>query len=471
MRAASSASSRGRGLLELLGRLGQQVGAHGGGRRALLERPHPAGRAPSMSLLLPGRGAGHQLDAGPHAGDRLVGRVAAEHRRPALPQRRLLLVQRRQRRLELRPLLRAAGRLLGLGRGQLAGQAGRLGLERRDHVDVGRGVERGDDRPAPLAQHGRACPGPARPGPAPGPSALARSSSRRDDSSAVVEVASASSCSRRLVQLALLVAADGQALRGGPAAGRQVGQLGAGQVAAHGQQLGGDRVVRAGGGGLALEGADLAPDLAHQVAQALEVLGRGGQAALGPLPAPAVLEHPGRLLDDGPAVLGAGVEHRVELALADDHVLLAADARVAQQLLDVEQPAGRPVDGVLAVAGAEQRPGDGDLGQVDGQLARGVVDGERHLGPAELGPRRGPGEDDVLHLGRAQRAGPLGAEHPGHGVDDVGLAAPVGTDDHGDPGLELQHGRVGEGLEALHAERLQEHSGRPYRVPTRAAGA
>ena len=30
----------------------------------------------------------------------------------------------------------------------------------------------------------------------------------------------------------------------------------------------------------------------------------------------------------------------------------------------------------------------------------------------------------------------LGAEHPRDGVDDVGLAAPVGTDDDGDPGLE-----------------------------------
>ena len=144
------------------------------------------------------------------------------------------------------------------------------------------------------------------------------------------------------MELTLLVAADGQVLCRGPAAGRQVGQLGAGEVAAHRQQLRDDRVVRAGGGGLALQGADLAPDLAHQVAQALEVLGRGGQSALGPLAAAAVLEHPRRLLDDGPAVLGPGVEHRVELALADDHVLLAADARVAQELGDVEQPARAP---------------------------------------------------------------------------------------------------------------------------------
>ena len=172
------------------------------------------------------------------------------------------------------------------------------------------------------------------------------------------------------------------------------------------------RVVRPGGGGLALEGPDLAPHLAHQVAQPLQVLGRARQPALGPLAAAAVLEHAGRLLDDGPAVLGPGVEHGVQLALADDHVLLAPDPRVGEQLLDVEQPAGRAVDGVLAVARAEQRAGDGDLGQVDGQLARGVVDGQRHLGPAQGGPRRGPGEDDVLHLWPSAATGAPGPREP-----------------------------------------------------------
>ena len=59
----------------------------------------------------------------------------------------------------------------------------------------------------------------------------------------------------------------------------------------------------------------------------------------------------------------------------------------------------------------------------------------------ERRPLRGPGEDDVLHLGRAHRARPLGAEHPGHGVDDVGLAAAVRADHDRDPGLELEGGR------------------------------
>ena len=213
--------------------------------------------------------------------------------------------------------------------------------------------------------------------------------------------------------------------------------------------------------GLALEGPDLAPDLSDQVAESLEVLRRRRQPALGPLPAAAVLEHAGGLLDDGAAVLGPGVEDGVELALADDHVLLAAHARVAEQFLDVEQPAGCAVDGVLAVARAEQGPCDGDLGQVDGELARRVVDGEGDLGAAELGARRGAREDDVLHFGGAQRARPLGPQDPGHRVDDVGLAAPVGADDDGDPRFELQHRRVGEGLEALHAERLEEHRGDP----------
>ena len=123
--------------------------------------------------------------------------------------------------------------------------------------------------------------------------------------------------------------------------------------------------VAAGGVGLALERPELAADLAQQVLEPVEVLLGGGQAALAPLLAPAVLEHAGRLFDDRPPVLGAGVEHRVDLALADDHVLLATHAAVAQQLLDVEQPAGHAVDGVLAVAAAEQRAGDGDLGELD----------------------------------------------------------------------------------------------------------
>ena len=229
-------------------------------------------------------------------------------------------------------------------------------------------------------------------------------------------------------------------------------QLRAGHVEPHGPQLVGQAGVGTGGGGLALEGADLALDFADQVEEPLEVLLGRGQPPLGPLAATAVLEHAGRLLDDGPPVLGPGLQDGVEVALADDHVLLATHAGVGEELLDVEEPAGGPVDRVLAVARPEQRPGDGDLGQVGGQLAGAVVDGERDLGPSEGRPVGRAHEDDVLHLRRAHRAGALGPEHPGHGVHHVGLAAPVGTDHDGDAGLEFEHRRVGEGLESFEGE-------------------
>ena len=147
------------------------------------------------------------------------------------------------------------------------------------------------------------------------------------------------------------------------------------------RQLGDEVAVAAGGVGLALERPELAAHLAQEVAEAGEVALGGGEAALGLLLALAVLQDAGRLLDDEAALLGPGVEHRVDLALADDHVLLAADAGVGEQLLDVEQPARHAVDGVLAVAGAEQRAGDRDLGELDRQQARRVVDGERRPRP------------------------------------------------------------------------------------------
>ena len=77
-----------------------------------------------------------------------------------------------------------------------------------------------------------------------------------------------------------------------------------------------------------------------------------------------------------------------------------------------------------------------------------------------------PHEDDVLHLGRPHRAGTLGTEHPRHGVDDVRLAAAVRAHDDGHARLELEHGRIGEGLESFEGEGLQEHRALTLPAPT-----
>ena len=213
----------------------------------------------------------------------------------------------------------------------------------------------------------------------------------------------------------------------------------------------------AGGLGLAAERAELAADLTGEVVDPGEVGLHRLELAERLLLALAVLEDAGRLLDEAAALLGGRAQHGVELALADDDVHLAADAGVGEQLLDVEQPAGGAVDGVLGAAVAEHRPRDRDLGVVDRQRAVGVVDGQRDLGATQRRTAGGAGEDDVLHLAAAQALGALLPHHPGERVDDVGLAGAVGPDDAGDARLEAHRGRRGEGLEALQGQALDVH--------------
>ena len=117
-----------------------------------------------------------------------------------------------------------------------------------------------------------------------------------------------------------------------------------------GLELLGQAAVAAGGVGLALQRLEVPPDLLHEVAEPLEIDRRRLEAPLGLLLALAVLEDPGRLLDDGPPVLRAGLEDGVEAPLAHDHVLGAAHPGVGEQLGDVEEPARLAVDGVARLA-------------------------------------------------------------------------------------------------------------------------
>ena len=237
----------------------------------------------------------------------------------------------------------------------------------------------------------------------------------------------------------------------------QGGDLPAGDVHPQAVELGRQLAVALRRLSLAFEWAQLATDLAQQVLEAQQARFRRVEAALRLLLALAELEHAGRFLDDRPPVLGASVEHGVDLSLADDHVLLTADASVGQQLLDVEEAAWHVVDGVLAVAAAEQRSLDGHLGELDRQDAGGVVDRQADLGTAECRSARRPGEDDVVHLLAAHGRRRLGAEHPGDGIDDVRLARAVRSDDDRDARLQLERRGVGERLEALEGQRSQEH--------------
>ena len=149
---------------------------------------------------------------------------------------------------------------------------------------------------------------------------------------------------------------------------------------------------------------------------------------------------------------GLAFNTAVDLTLADDDVLLAADAGVAEQFLNVEQPTCDAVDRILTLAGAEQDASHGDLRELDGQQSRRVVDGEGHLGPTQRRPLGGTREDHIVHLLAAHRAGSLSAQHPGDRVDHIGLARPVGSDHDRDPWLQLEGGRVGERFESFEGQ-------------------
>ena len=119
-------------------------------------------------------------------------------------------------------------------------------------------------------------------------------------------VSSASSCSSVAVSCGQVV---------GEQAGPRVAQVGL------------DRLRAAGDLGLPAERAELAADLGGEVGEAGEVGLHRVELAERLLLALAVLEDARRLLDEAAPLLGRGAQHGVELALPDDDVHLAADAR------------------------------------------------------------------------------------------------------------------------------------------------
>ena len=314
----------------------------------------------------------------------------------------------------------------------------RLGLERGDHRRVEQPPDVALGRPPPLGQHGGRGPGPA-----PGAARIAATTSARSEPPTAVSRASAASTS--VSSLASVARSSASRCAGGRLVAGERGQsclqrgdLAAGEEAAAAPAA---RPIsspwRRAASAWRSSGRSWRRTSRSRSCRRSRLRLGGLQPALGLLLALAELEDAGRLLDDRPPVLGPGVEDGVDLPLADDDVLLAADAGVGEQLLDVEQAAGHAVDGVLALARPEQDAADRDLGELDRQEAGRVVDRDADLGPSEGGALVGAGEDDVVHLLAAHRARGLRTEHPGDGVHHVRLAAAVRPHDHRDTRLQL----------------------------------
>ena len=114
----------------------------------------------------------------------------------------------------------------------------------------------------------------------------------------------------------------------------------------------------------------MASNFAQQVLCAQQVCLGALEAAFGFLFALAVFQHARRLFDDCPSIFGSRIQHRIDLPLAHDHVLLPTDAGIRQQFLHVEQAARHAVDGVFTFSGAEEGAADSDFREVNRQEAR-----------------------------------------------------------------------------------------------------
>ncbi|OQB34958.1 MAG: hypothetical protein BWY09_02494 [Candidatus Hydrogenedentes bacterium ADurb.Bin179] len=164
------------------------------------------------------------------------------------------------------------------------------------------------------------------------------------------------------------------------------------------------------------------------------------------------------LLEDFAAVLRAGAEDLVDPPLLHEGIGGGPDAGVHEEALDILEPAGGFIEEILALAGAEDTAGDGDLVEFGAEDGFAIGEGDVDLGHAEGFADIGAVEDTIFHLGAAEGAGAGFAQHPADGVGDVAFATAVGPDDGGEAGLELEPGFIGKTLEPRDIQPFQMHN-------------
>ena len=208
--------------------------------------------------------------------------------------------------------------------------------------------------------------------------------------------------------------------------------------------------------GLALQAARLPPHLVDDVGQAQQVVLGALQLVQRLFLLGLVLRDAGRLVEDHPALQRPRVDDGVDLALLQHAVAVRPHAGVHAQAGDVLQAALGVVQQVLALAGAEEAARDAHLVEIDRQVALRVVENQVH--PCHAGGLQAAGavEDHVAHARPAHALGALLAQDPADRVEDVRLAAPVGANDDRYPRVEINGRLVGETLEAVQLQPLEE---------------
>ena len=197
------------------------------------------------------------------------------------------------------------------------------------------------------------------------------------------------------------------------------------------------------------ERLDLHFQLGDFVSDAQQIVLRRRKTALRFLAAVAAFGDARRLLKNLAPVGAFDGKDLINPALPNVGIALTAEAGVHQQLVDIAQARRLLVDIVFALARAVIPAGNHDLRRFDLECAVLIIQHERRLGKADGRPLLRAAENNVLHLGAAQRPGALLAHDPADGVGNIGFSAAVRADDRCDIAPELQHRFIWKGLEAL----------------------
>ena len=235
----------------------------------------------------------------------------------------------------------------------------------------------------------------------------------------------------------------------------QADRLGAADVIAQ-------TAVAGGLAGLTLEALELFLQRGDHVVEPVQVGVRRAQPQFGLMTARMQAGDAGGLFQQMAAVGRLGADQGTDPALAHQPGRVRARIRVGEQGLDVPRPHLAAVDAVGRAAAAFDVARDVDLRRVVELRRRrpvGVVHGQRHLGQVARRPVVGAAEDDVVHFAAAQLPGRGLAHDPAQRLDQVRLAAAVGTDDAGQAGLDPQFGGIDEGFETGQPESGEMHLG------------
>ena len=202
---------------------------------------------------------------------------------------------------------------------------------------------------------------------------------------------------------------------------------------------------------LAVEPLELVAELDPDILDPREILAGVGEPPFGLLAPLLVLGDTRGFLQEDPQLLGLGLDDARDHPLLDDRVGARPQAGAEEKIVDIPAPHRDVVDVVRRIAVARQHALDRELGVLPplaADAAQAVVEIQLDRRAADRLAVARAVEDDVLHRFAAQRRRLRFAEHPAHGVDDVGLPAAVGADDPDQLARRGNGGRIDERLES-----------------------